>query len=457
MLKQRFLTALCFLLLVTSVSCVSCQQHKSEEFENSKVYPSVVCTADTNTTYALFLPPQYEKGKPCQLLIMFDPHGDGLLPVNLFNTEAAKSGFILAGSNNSKNGMSIEQTTGIYQKILADITSRFTIEKKAVYLCGFSGGSRVAGAIALTEGGIAGVVGCGAGLPNINKKAVSPFSYLAIVGNQDFNYTEIHQLDDALQTADYVHHLLVFDGIHQWPPKELVPDIFTWLRFDAMRLQSIPAERAEINQFIEKNDKEAQAFAAQPHKQQEVYIKMLHFLQGLTDVVPLQDEIKRLSADKEVLTYDKQQKELLDLEREQQQKYSPAFESQNVEWWAKESTQLQSLTKKLSEPGMNQLYQRVLGFLSMTSYMYSTDALKRGDLVDAEKFIEIYRLVDPTNAEHRYMAAQLAVLDHNPEACFIALNQAFDLGFKDINRLKSDADFKPYQEDERFKSLLNRK
>jgi hypothetical protein len=53
------------------------------------------------------------------------------------------------------------------------------------------------------------------------------------------------------------------------------------------------------------------------------------------------------------------------------------------------------------------------------------------------------------------MAAKVAALNHNPDACFQALNQAFDLGFKDLNRLKSDADFKPYQDDERFKSLLN--
>jgi pimeloyl-ACP methyl ester carboxylesterase len=454
MLKQFIFNASCFLFLSASISCVSCQKNKSQEFENSKVYPSVVCTADTNTTYALFLPSQYEKGKPCPLLILFDPHGDGLLPVNLFNTDEAKSGFIMAGSNNSKNGMTIEETTGIFHKMLADLASRFTIDTTAIYLCGFSGGSRVAGAIALTEGGISGVVGCGAGLPNINKKAVSPFSYLSVVGNQDFNYAEILQLDDALQTANYVHHLLVFDGIHQWPPKEIIPDIFTWLRFDAMRQQAIPKERTEINQFIEKNDKAAQALAEQPPKQLEVYIKMLHYLQGLTDVVPLQDEIKRLSVDKEVLAYDKLQKQMLDLEREQQQKYSPAFEAQNLEWWTKESSRLQSLTKEHSDTGMSQLYQRVLGFLSITSYMYCNDALKRGDRVDTEKFIEIYRLVDPGNAEHRYMAAQLAALNNNPDACFIALNQAFDLGFKDINRMKSEADFKPYLENERFKGLI---
>ena len=459
MLKQFIFSASFFLLLLASVACVPGQQNKNQEFENAKVYPSVKCTADTNCSYALFLPSHYDKEKPCPVLFLFDPHGDGLLPVNLFNSEAAKNGFIIAGSNNSKNGMSIEQTTAIYRKMLTDISSRFNIEKKAIYVCGFSGGSRVAGAVAITEGGVAGVVGCGAGLPNINQNPVQPFSYLAVVGNQDFNYSEILQLDESLEAAGYQHHLLVFDGIHQWPPKELIPDIFTWLRFDAMRQKSIPDDRIEINRFIEKNDKIASALTSrgQQPMQQEVYLKMLHYLQGLTDVAPLQSEIKRLAAEKEVIAYKKQQKQHLELERQMQQKYAPEFQLKSVAWWTKEATQLQSLTKEPGEPGTNQVYQRVLGFLSMNSYMYSTNALKQGDLAAAERFIEIYRLIDPTNAEHRYMSAKVAALKNNPDTCFIALNQAFDLGFKDISRIKTDADFKPYLEDERFKSLLNRK
>jgi pimeloyl-ACP methyl ester carboxylesterase len=419
----------------------------------------VQCSADTNISYALFLPPQYQAGKPCPLLILFDSHGSGLLPVNLMNTEAAKNGFIIAGSNNSKNGMPIEQTTVIYHKMLADLTERFNIEKKAIYVCGFSGGSRVAGAIAITEGGIAGVVGCGAGLPNINQNPVQPFSYLAVVGNQDFNYSEILQLDESLETAGYQHHLLVFDGIHQWPPKELLPDIFTWLRFDAMRRMAIPTERTEINRFIETNDKTAEDFAAagKHAMQQTVYVKMMHYLQGLTDIAPLQSEIKRLSGEQEIITYNKEQKQLLELERKLQQKYAPQFQNQSLAWWTKEASQLQSLTKKAGDPGTKQVYQRVLGFLSINCYSYSNSALKQGDLVAAAKFIEIYRLVDPENAEHRYMAAQLAARSHNLDEMFSALKQAFDLGFKDINRLKSDADFKPYQEDERFKNLFNKK
>jgi len=458
MLKQVIFSSFVSLLLLAAVSCVSGQQYQANEFENSKIHPTVACKADTNTTYALFLPPQYEKGKPCPLLILFAPGGNGLVPVTLFSSEAANNGFIIAGSNNSKNGMTFDQTTAVYRKMLADLTSRFSIEKKAVYLGGFSGGSRVAGAVAITEGGIAGVVGCGAGLPAINRKPVSLFSYLAVVGNQDFNYTEMHQLNEMLESAGYQHHLLVFDGIHQWPPEETIPDIFTWLRFDAMRQQAIPADRTQINLFIEKNDKIAGTLTSkgQLALQQEVYIKMMHYLQDLTDVAPLKAEIKRLSEEKEVIAYHKQQEQLLDLERELQQKYLPELQLKNIKWWTDETTRLRSLTKKTGKTGTNLVYQRLLGFLSMECYMYSTNNLKEGKLTAAERFIEIYRLVDPSNAEHRYLAAKVAALNHNPDACFIALNQAFELGFKDVNRMKADADFKPYLEDKRFKSLLNK-
>jgi hypothetical protein len=182
---------------------------------------------------------------------------------------------------------------------------------------------------------------------------------------------------------------------------------------------------------------------------------MLHYLQGLTDVAPLKTEIERLSEEKEVIAFHKQQEQLLDMEQELQQKYLPELQLKNVEWWTDETTRLRSLTKKPGKTGTNLVYQRLLGFLSMECYMYSTNNLKEGKLTAAERFIEIYRLVDPSNAEHRYLAAKTAALKQNPDALFEALTQAFDLGFKDINRLKSDTDFKQYQQDPRFLKLIS--
>ncbi len=449
---------LCFVISL-SISCATGGQKERSTFENSKTYPRVASMADTNQSYALFLPPQYKSGKPCPVLILFDSHGDGLLPVNLFSVEAAKNGFIIAGSNNSKNGLPADQTTAIYRTLLNDLTERFSIEKKAVYLCGFSGGSRVAGAAAITEGGVAGVVGCGAGLPNIKQKPVSPFSYLAVAGNQDFNLTEMQQLDQSLDQAGYIHHLLVFNGIHQWPPKELIPDIFTWIRFDAMRQKSIPDNRAEINSFIEKNDKIASEFADGNYhvKQQDTYLKMMHYLQGLTDVTPLQSEIDRLSKEKDVATNLERQKQLMTMEQDLQRKYAPEVEKQSVDWWTKEAAKLHSLSLLTSNADESAVYKRVLGFLSLNCYMYSTGALKQGEPAAASKFIAIYTLVDPTNSEPPYLAAKVAALNHDEDAMYRSLEKAFSLGFNDIKRLESDADFTDYRQDARFTGLMAKK
>ena len=459
MLKQVYFRTLGMLVIFLSLSCASGKPDKSQDFTVSKVYPKVVCAADTSQSYALFLPPRYEKGKPCPVLILFDPSGSGLLPVNLFSAEAAKNGFIIAGSNNSKNGMPFEQTTAIYRNLLADINSRFTIEKKAIYLGGFSGGSRVAGGAAISEGGVAGVIGCGAGLNNTNSKPVSNFSYLAVVGNQDFNYAEMLQLDQSLDYAGYQHHLLVFDGIHHWPPKEIIPGIFTWLRFDAMRQKAIPAERDEINNFIGKNDSLASTLEAKGDfpGQQETYIKMMHYLQGLTDVAPLQTEIKRLDGNKKVMALHQQQKDLLEKEKELQNTYSSQLQIQTLAWWTTETAKLQSLSVKKGDPALSQVYKRVLGFLSLDCYMYATNAMKQQNLDLADRYIELYRLVDPGNTEHRYLAAKVAAIKNQPDAVFVALKQAVDLGFKDFGRLKADVDFKPYREDERFKSIVGGK
>jgi len=446
-------------LIITVLFSIACKPSKTNalaEFSTGKVYPKVQSMADTGITYALCLPESYSSGKPHAILVFFDSHGNGLLPVNLFKEDALKNGFILAGSNNSKNGMTSDQTNAIYRSLIADLSTRFNLEKKAVYLCGFSGGSRVASGAAISEGGVAGVIGCGAGWPNVNEQPKNPFSYLGVAGEKDFNLTEMKRLDVSLDQAGFIHHLLTFDGIHQWPLKEIIPEIITWIRFDAMRQGAFPVDRNLVNVFIEKNDSYAENLASRKNlpEQQQVYIKMLHYLQGLTDVAPLQKEIERLAGMKEVKEYNEKQKQLLDLENKLQAEYSPEIENNTVSWWTKKAGELHEQADKTSDKSLAAVYNRLLGYLSLNCYMRSTGALKHGDLVGAEKYVEIYRLVDPENAEHRYLAAKIAALKNRNDEAFECLNQAIALGFKDFNSLKSDPDFKLLQQDNRFTKLL---
>ena len=52
----------------------------------------------------LYLPPGYSESKRWPIVYAFDPGARGNVPVERYQAAAAKYGYIVAGSNNSRNG-----------------------------------------------------------------------------------------------------------------------------------------------------------------------------------------------------------------------------------------------------------------------------------------------------------------------------------------------------------------
>ena len=70
-----------------------------------QVIPEILCVADTSESYALYLPSNYSPDKRWPIIYAFDPVARGKLPVGLFKEAAEKYGYIVAGSNNSRNSI----------------------------------------------------------------------------------------------------------------------------------------------------------------------------------------------------------------------------------------------------------------------------------------------------------------------------------------------------------------
>jgi len=81
------------------------------------------CKSDTSVSYSLFVPLGYSPEKNYPLIICFDSHGSGELPVRLMKTAAAKYGYVVAGSNNSKNGQNTDAGIRFYKMMVKDIKS----------------------------------------------------------------------------------------------------------------------------------------------------------------------------------------------------------------------------------------------------------------------------------------------------------------------------------------------
>ncbi len=115
-------------------------------------------------SYALFAPSNYRADGAWPIVYFLDPGARGSVPVERFAAAAEKAGFLLAGSNNSRNGP-IAPSREAIGLMVADTHERYAIDDTRIYAGGLSGGARLALSWALGQNGrIAGVIACSAGL-----------------------------------------------------------------------------------------------------------------------------------------------------------------------------------------------------------------------------------------------------------------------------------------------------
>jgi dienelactone hydrolase len=183
----------------------------------------------------------------------------GQFPVQRFQQAAEKYGYIVAGSNNSRNG-EWQSSLAAIRAMPADVTARFSIDLKRVYTAGFSGGARVAMHVAMTSGKIAGVIACSAGFPDGHAHKSAPFPIFGTAGTEDFNYQEMRRLDRTLTTP---HRLVIFEGSHDWLPSDLAFAALEWLELQAMKSGLRARDEALLERIFATRVAEAKADPSQ--------------------------------------------------------------------------------------------------------------------------------------------------------------------------------------------------
>jgi predicted esterase len=205
-------------------------------------------------SYALYLPAQYDNKKSWPVILIFDPAARGRTGIGTFIEAGRKYGFILACSNNSRNGP-IENNLTAAAAMLRDVEERFNVDPRRIYAAGFSGGSRFAMSLAVLDKRISGVIGCGAGLPNDRNylpSVNSNFLYYGLAGTRDMNYLEMNDLPGFLsKQTRVISYIRLFSGGHQWPESNLITQAVEWFVLQAMNRKIIPADQAFLS-YIEK-------------------------------------------------------------------------------------------------------------------------------------------------------------------------------------------------------------
>lgn len=406
-----------------------------------QIIDSVICRSDSGQSYALYIP--LTRGKqPLPVVYFFDSHGDGALPLRKYKSLADAYGFILAGSNNSKNGTDWPTTENIWTRLSGDVRDRLNIDTGRMYTCGFSGGAKVAGYVAIMYPGIKGVIANGAGLPDGTSAGDFNFSFTAIAGEGDMNMTDLVAFSADLDKTRTRHRIIFFDGKHEWAPSGTMDEAFAGLQFDAMQQGLIPKDDAFINRYIAASKKVLDGYSRENQliKAGEACAVSISFLDGVSsEAAWFRQKAASLAGNP---LYQKQlraRENLLAAEESTKEVYMQHFQQDDMPYWV---TTIGDLDKKAAaKTAESAMDQRLLAYLSLAFYSFSNRLINGNQNDGARHFVELYKMADPTNSEAWYFSAVLDVREGHPQAAEDDLQKAAGYGFTDKKRLEQQPEF----------------
>lgn len=467
--KLFFGSLLLIMILFSSSACQKkAKKHKRQIQEQQAVvydtsFPvdslltDVKTRSDSTISYALYLPSGYSIKSNWPVIFIFDAQARGKLPLRLYKNLAKKYGYILIGSNNSKNKVDWSINKDQISKLLDDAYGRFAIDKQRVYTMGFSGGARVACLVAASLTKIEGVIGCAAGFPQLDKPIENPFNYIGFSGNADFNRVEMIRLDETLTTSGVPYYIRYYQGKHDWPPVDIMNEGFIWIEFNFFKKNLSTKNETIISAYKKQIDDEC----TKEKKSNNIWEyynslkKGLVFLTGLTDISEYANKIRSLEQSESFKKLKSEQKDILNREISKQEEYRNDLGSKDIGWWKKEVAALSSKSASKNNPAESDLAKRLMNYISLISNMSVNNTLSGKQPETALFFLTIYGIVDPKNPDYHYLSACFYARQGNAEKTLSFIRNAVKYGYTDKNNLISNAAFDLLRNNKAFNDLIN--
>jgi pimeloyl-ACP methyl ester carboxylesterase len=430
-----------------------------------KIIERVVCLKDAGQSYALYLPPNYTTDRRWPVIYAFDPAARGMRPVERFKDAAEKYGYIIVGSNNSRN-FPDRPLAEIINAMFDDTQTRFSIDQNRVYTAGMSGGARVAGMVAQSlRGGAAGVILCGAGFSEAKPpEKPLPFPVFGVAGVEDFNWIELRQLHKALDSIGSANRFVTFDGDHTWAPSDSFLTAVEWMELQAMKSGRRGRDEKLIAELFDKMAGQARA----DESAKRVYEAFLKYeaiakdFNGLRDVAEFAKRADELRSGKEVKDRLKQEKAAEQAQRQRSQEFFAAREQLNTaENPAVAMMGIKSMISDLRKKAASRdesverlAARRALGsfYVSMNEEANRHRAAKK--YKEAAASLVLAAEIRPDNPQIFYSLARACALGGDKKQALEALKKAVELGFTNADEIAGNEDFVSIRNEAAYKRLI---
>ncbi len=457
--KTKLLITLCIFFAMISCSSHSSKKKSTEEVLNLKkgeMLPKVICANAKNCSYTLYLPEKWDSVTPSPVMFLFDAHARSIKICKLFKKLADTYSIVLAASNESKNGLSFEETDGMYQNIYNDLISRIKLDVKRIYTAGFSGGGKIAGMLIQKHQEISAVISMSSIAPPQAYEANAKVLAISIAGTKDFNFTDIYLAHKELQNKGLRNQFIDFNGKHEYPTQSALEEAMLLIQAEEIKKKLIPSGKNEIEKLVN-------AYHALLPKNKELaefdgvsqYKRMLYALEGLTDLSSENKEILRLGKTPTILTTGNSFNSCIENEAKLKDELANNFTTKDSIWWKTKVKQLNAEEKGSEGKQKSLQAQRLKAFVSMLCYMQVQANLNQKNLEKASEFLNIYRKVDPENPDVYYFNAILAKTLDAKANVIPTLLEAVKFGYYEDDKLANEPLFDDFKQSKEFTDILD--
>jgi dienelactone hydrolase len=406
-----------------------------QDLETGVVLAKVTSASQPEQSYALYLPSRYTREKRWPIIYAFDPGARGNLPVELIKDAAERYGYIVAGSNNSRNG-AWKPEADAAQAMFQDTHARLSVDNHRVYFAGFSGGARLASSLAQRCNCAAGVLLNGAGFsPSSPPAAGAAFSVFAAVGTFDFNYGEVVDLDATLGTLRYSHSLRRFEGPHQWAPANVMEEALAWFRLISMKDGHEERDMAFVKSQAGEVEKRAKSLelAGDPYGAYKEYRQAADTFDGLGEAPAFRE--RAVAMEKEKAVRDGAKREQQDFEEQsrlsanisaglaalRQDAPHRADTRSDVE---RQIFELRSRAEHEKNPQKLRVAKRALAGIFVAGMEAGQERLDAKDISHARTCFELAASADPDSVWALSQVAAVRALDGDRKGALEALHHA---------------------------------
>ena len=441
-----------------------------DSIPRGQIVERVEALNDSSQSYALYLPSNYTPDRKWPVLYAFDPGARGRVPVERFQQAAEKYGWIVLGSNNSRNGP-WTVVVNAWNAMLTDTHQRFTIDDERMYATGFSGGARAAVRIAAGCKCLAGVMANGAGFPaDLGPSAQMRFLFFGAAGVDDFNYAELKSLQEALTKAGISFRVQTFEGRHEWPPVSVATAAVEWMELQAIKAGKRPRDDGFVNAMwgqllsdvrtLEDSKKYSEAY--------QLYLDLAQSFKGLRDVAEIEAKVNQL-ADSEVKAAIREEQAEIRKQRELESRVSSliadggapnnesevAFDAGNL--LQKILNDLRKQAKAVDDSAQRRVARRVLDGLFVGLVEQGIGLLQtERKYAESIKPLKLATEVNPERPGAFFYLAWAYAANREKKKALQYLNAAVEKGFSDAAMITANKAFDLIRDEPEYGRIMGR-